>query len=98
MKNEGCHEGVIEQINQLFRGHLLESNPSLDEARRLRLDGIETNDNIQAKIKEAWLEVNNDNFDELADYKGYHQDFLRLFGFDFDAVDYDQDIDPQVEW
>jgi len=98
MKNEGCHEGVIEQINQLFRSHLLEANPVLDEAKRLRLDSVETNDEIQAKIKAAWLEVNNENFAELADYQGYHQDFLRLFGFDFDAVDYEEDLSPLAEW
>ncbi len=98
MKDENCHEGVIEQINKLFRGHLLNDDPTLDEAQRLRLDGVETNDEIQSIIKTAWQKVNNDNFDELADYAGYHQDFLRLFGFDFDEVDYEEDLDPMVSW
>jgi enoyl-[acyl-carrier protein] reductase/trans-2-enoyl-CoA reductase (NAD+) len=98
MKDEGVHEGVIEQINQLFREHLLNANPAVDEANRLRLDTVETNDHIQGLIKAAWQQVTNDNFAELGDYKGYNTDFLRLFGFAFDEVDYDADVNPVVEW
>ncbi len=98
MKDNNCHEGVIEQINKLFREHLLNESPVLDESNRLRIDGVETNDDIQGKIKAVWQKVDNDNFAQLADYEGYHQDFLRLFGFDFDEVDYEEDLDPVVKW
>ncbi|MEL0037289.1 MAG: enoyl-ACP reductase FabV [Gammaproteobacteria bacterium] len=98
MKDEGVHEGVIEQINHLFRTNILEESPELDEANRIRLDTVETNDHIQALIKEAWEQVNDDNFAELGDYKGYSADFLKLFGFGFEAVDYEEDVDPVVEW
>ncbi len=40
MKDEGCHEGVIEQIYGLFNNLLLSDNPPLDEAKRLRMDGV----------------------------------------------------------
>lgn len=98
MKDEGCHEGVIEQIYGLFNNLLLSDNPPLDEAKRLRMDGVETNDDIQGKIKSVWSKVTTENFPELGDYQGYNQDFLKLFGFEFDGVDYDQDVDPLVEW
>ncbi|MET1255453.1 enoyl-ACP reductase FabV [Aliikangiella maris] len=98
MKQEACHEGVIEQIYGLFTNNLLNSNPSLDEVSRIRMDGVETNDDIQAKIKAAWLKVNTDNMAQLGDYAGYHEDFLKLFGFGHAQVDYEQDIDPQVTW
>jgi len=98
MKDEGCHEGVKEQIYKLFAEHLLAESPQTDEQGRLRLDGVETNDHIQGLIKERWAIVNTENFPELADYAGYHQDFLKLFGFGFDNVDYDEDLDPRVSW
>ena len=98
MKNEGCHEGVIEQIYGLFSQLLLADNPSVDEANRLRMDTVETNDDIQGKIKAIWPNVTTENFPELGDYKGYHLDFLKLFGFGFDNVDYDADISPQADW
>lgn len=98
MKDQECHEGVIEQIYGLFNNLLLADNPPVDEAKRLRMDSVETNDDIQGRIKAIWSKVTTENFPELGDYQGYNQDFLKLFGFEFDGVDYDQDVDPIVEW
>ena len=41
-----------------------------------------------------WDSVTTETIDELTDYVGYHNEFLRLFGFGIDAVDYEQDVDP----
>ncbi|WP_199610966.1 enoyl-ACP reductase FabV [Flocculibacter collagenilyticus] len=98
MKNNDCHEGVIEQIYKLFSQQLFSDNPQLDNDKRIRMDSVETNDDIQAKIKVLWDKVNNDNFDELADYHGYHHDFLKLFGFGIKNVDYDADVSPLAKW
>ncbi len=98
MKDENCHEGVIEQINGLFRNLLLTDNPPVDEANRLRMDTVETRDEIQDKIKAIWPNVTTENFPELGDYAGYNQDFLKLFGFEFDSVDYDADVSPLADW
>lgn len=98
MKEEGTHEGCIEQTYRLLTEGLYATNPSLDEAHRLRMDGKETNEQTQSKIETLWQQVTQENFHQLADYKGYHQDFLNLFGFGFDAVDYEQDVDPRVNW
>ncbi|NVJ50059.1 MAG: trans-2-enoyl-CoA reductase family protein [Gammaproteobacteria bacterium] len=98
MKEEGCHEGVIEQIYGLFNNLLFAQDPQLDEAKRLRMDTVETRDEIQEKIKQRWAVVNSENFSELGDYTGYHLDFLKLFGFGFESVDYEQDVSPLAEW
>ncbi|MBA3988881.1 MAG: enoyl-[acyl-carrier-protein] reductase FabV [Idiomarina sp.] len=98
MKEEGTHEGCIEQAYRLLTEGLYHPAPSLDDAHRLRMDGKETNDATQAKIETLWHQVTQDNFHELADYKQYHQDFLNLFGFGFENVDYDKDVDPRVKW
>jgi len=98
MKDEGCHEGVIEQIYGLFNELLLSDDPEMDEENRLRMDGVETNDHIQGKIKAIWPDVTTENFPELGDYEGYNQDFLKLFGFGIDNVDYEADISPLASW
>ncbi|MBT1451094.1 trans-2-enoyl-CoA reductase family protein [Glaciecola sp. XM2] len=98
MKQEGTHEGCIEQIAGLFGKRLYANNPPTDELNRYRMDGIETNEATQAKIKALWDQVTQDNFHELSDYAGYHKDFLNLFGFEIQGVDYEADVDPMVHW
>ncbi len=96
MKAEGTHEGCIEQIYGLFRQCLYNPARVLDEAGRLRMDGKELADHIQAEVTALWQQVDTANIDTLTDYKGYHQEFLRLFGFGYSHVDYDADVSPMV--
>lgn len=98
MKEEGTHEGCIEQIFGLYTECLYGESGVVDEANRYRMDGKETNDATQAKIKALWDQVTQENFHELSDYAGYHHEFLKLFGFDIQGVDYEADVDPVVNW
>jgi enoyl-[acyl-carrier protein] reductase/trans-2-enoyl-CoA reductase (NAD+) len=92
MKAQGSHEGCIEQINGLFRQGLYSSSPLLDEAGRLRMDGKELADEVQDKVAALWGQVTTETIDSLTDYQGYHTEFLHLFGFGFNDVDYDADV------
>jgi len=96
MKEEGTHEGCIEQINGLFRQGLYSDTPLMDDAGRLRMDGKELSAHIQQAVKDLWGQVTTDTIDTLTDYKGYHNEFLRLFGFGYNHVDYDADVSPMV--
>ncbi len=98
MKEEGTHEGCIEQIQGLFTEKLAVDGPETDDMNRLRMDGKETNDATQAKIKALWDQVTQENFHDLSDYAGYHHEFLKLFGFDIEGVDYDADVETIVNW
>ncbi|MCT8126975.1 trans-2-enoyl-CoA reductase family protein [Alishewanella sp. BS5-314] len=94
MKAEGTHEGCIEQINGLFRQGLYATAPQLDDAGRLRMDGKELSDHVQQAVKDLWGQVTTDTIDSLTDYVGYHNEFLRLFGFGYQHVDYEADVSP----
>lgn len=96
MKREGVHEGCIEQIDGLFRQSLFGGEPIVDENGRLRADGRELNPVIQRQVEALWDEVTTENLDDLSDFAGYKQEFLKLFGFGLEGVDYDADVDPQV--
>ncbi|WP_158965886.1 enoyl-ACP reductase FabV [Paraglaciecola sp. L3A3] len=98
MKEEGTHQGCIEQIYDLFTEKLNQAQPSVDENGRLYMNGKETNDATQAKIKALWDQVTQENFHELSDYAGYHHEFLKLFGFDITGVDYDADVETLADW
>lgn len=96
MKEQGTHEGCIEQISGLF-DQLYLSEEILDEDNRIRVDGKELDDSVQQAVTDLWPLVETDNIFELTDYAGYKSDFLKLFGFNFDNVDYEADVSPLVE-
>lgn len=99
MKERGLHEGAIEQMNRLFCEHLYAPTnraPRLDAEGRLRLDDRELQEDVQQACRELWPRVTDANLRELTDYAGYKRDFLRLFGFERDDVDYDADVRVDV--
>lgn len=99
MKQQGVHEGTIDQLNRLFGERLYaDGEPEVDEAGRLRLDDWELRDDIQQACKDLWPQVTSDNLFALTDYAGYKHEFLKLFGFERDDVDYDAEVDPLVKF
>ncbi len=96
MKARGVHEGCIEQIDRLFRQSLYGDNPQLDDEGRLRVDGLELDPAVQTAVAELWQDINTDTLRELSDFDGYKHEFLQLFGFEVDGVDYEADVNPVV--
>ena len=96
MKAAGTHEGCIEQVYGLFKNSLYGSQPVMDDEGRLRADGKELLPEIQEAVTEKWQQVTTENLHQLTDFSGYKREFLKLFGFEVDGVDYDADVDPVV--
>ena len=96
MKADGTYEGTIEQIHSLFTENLYGETPRFDEGGHLFQNYKELEDDVQARVQHVWDTVDTDTIDELTDYVGYHNEFLRLFGFGIDSVDYEQDVNPDV--
>ncbi|MFO1370662.1 MAG: enoyl-ACP reductase FabV [Marinagarivorans sp.] len=97
MKEEGSHEGCIEQLYRLFTEGLYTATPRLDGQNRFRMDEKELAEHVQAKVTELWPLVTESNLFELTDFKGYTAEFLKLFGFGQPSVDYDADTNPEVQ-
>lgn len=96
MKEAGTHEGCIEQMQRLFSDRLYGADPQLDDAGRIRVDDWEMREEIQSAVAEAWDKVTTERIDELTDFKGYQEEFLKLFGFGMEGVDYSADTDPGI--
>ena len=99
MREEGVHEGCMEQINRLFTQHLFREDgvtANLDDKNRLRLDDWELREDIQAHCKQLWPKVTTENLSQVTDYIEYKAEFLKLFGFGVDGIDYEADVNPEV--
>lgn len=93
MKEEGTHEGEIEQKYRLFKDMLYGNKRISDESNRLRPDNLELDEEVQRKVNDILKNINNDNVDELTDIKGFIDDFMKINGFNFENIDYNEEVD-----
>jgi len=98
MKQLGIHEGCIEQLNRLYRTQLFNEQADLDEANRYRMDDWELRDDVQESCQKILPAVTDENLFSLTDFQVYKDEFLKLFGFGIDGVDYDADVDQVVNF
>lgn len=94
MKEDGSHEGCIEQVYGLMQ-KLYSDNPETDDARRLRMDQREMQAHVQKSVEDLWPQVTTENIDELTDFECYQQEFLKLFGFGLNGVDYEAEVETE---
>jgi enoyl-[acyl-carrier protein] reductase/trans-2-enoyl-CoA reductase (NAD+) len=98
MKAEGIHEGCIEQIQRLYQQRLYTGQAvPTDDKGRIRIDDWEMREDVQAKVAALWKESTTESLPEIGDLAGYKQDFLNLFGFGFEGVDYLAEADEMVQ-
>lgn len=94
MKEKGVYEDCIAQVHRLFSTRLYAGGPILvDEKGLIRMDDWEMRKDVQSQVRSNWEKLNDKNLDQFADMEGYHKEFLKLFGFGFEGVDYAADVD-----
>ena len=71
-------------------------DPIIDEVGRYRPDHLEQDEVLQEKVKEILNKIDNDNLHEVSDIKGFIDDFMKINGFNFDTVDYEEDVDMET--
>ncbi|MGZ9676074.1 enoyl-ACP reductase FabV [Flavobacterium sp. GNP001] len=97
MKQEGIHEGCIEQIQRLYQERLYTNGEvPVDEKGRIRIDDLEMRADVQEKVALLWDQAVTENVAEIGDLEGYRKDFYNLFGFDVAGVDYKADANEMM--
>jgi enoyl-[acyl-carrier protein] reductase/trans-2-enoyl-CoA reductase (NAD+) len=98
MKEEGIHEGCIEQIQRLYYERLYNGNSiPVDDKSRIRVDDWEMREDVQERVASLWEQATTESLTEIGDLAGYRKDFLNLFGFDFEGVDYTAESNEMVK-
>ncbi len=100
MKEKGLHEGCIEQMQRLFADRLYPASGKtpLDELGLIRLDDLEMKPEVQDEIAEIWPKIETDTIDQYTDFDGYQAEFLKLFGFGLEGVDYEADVEIEIDF
>jgi enoyl-[acyl-carrier protein] reductase/trans-2-enoyl-CoA reductase (NAD+) len=100
MKAKGVHEDCIHQIYRLLAQRLYNNRPlnqvPTDSQGRVRVDDGEMREDVQSEVAKLWEMVANENVLQIGDVKGYNSDFLKLFGFGLNGVDYNADVPTDV--
>jgi enoyl-[acyl-carrier protein] reductase/trans-2-enoyl-CoA reductase (NAD+) len=97
MKEAGTHEGTAEQIARLLRDHLGPGRtPTTDAAGRIRIDDLEMDPAVQARVVALWNTVTSETLMSAIDYAGFKHDFRVLFGFEVPGVNYAEPVETEV--
>ncbi len=96
MKEKNIHEGCIEQMYRMFNDRLYSGDLKLDGKGRICMDDLEMLPEVQAEVTKLWNQANNDNVKDITDIESYRKEFFRLFGFEFEGVDYNADVDIDI--
>jgi len=97
MKEMNLHEGCIEQIDRLLREKMRGPNgPEFDSKGRIRMDDWEMRPEVQERTNTLWQTISTENLRANSDYSGYEVEFLKLFGFGVEGVDYSADVETDI--
>ena len=97
MKKDGNHEGCIEQIQRLFKDRLYTSKEiPVDEKGRIRIDDWEMLESVQSQVSELWPIASTETLPSIGDLQGYKSEFLSLFGFGLEGIDYSIDSNENL--
>jgi enoyl-[acyl-carrier protein] reductase/trans-2-enoyl-CoA reductase (NAD+) len=97
MKKDGNHEGCIEQIQRLFKDRLYTGEDiPVDEKGRIRIDDWEMLESVQGQVADLWPQASTESLPLIGDLVGYKNEFLSLFGFGLEGIDYTVDTNENL--
>ena len=97
MKAKGTHEDCIEQMVRMLNARLYGQDLKLDAEGRIRVDDWEMEPDVQQAVADIWPSIRSETLNAESDYLGYQNNFLALFGFGLPGVNYDEDVEVEVD-
>jgi enoyl-[acyl-carrier protein] reductase/trans-2-enoyl-CoA reductase (NAD+) len=98
MKEKGVDESIVQQIYRLYADHLYGKKLSdASDSIRIRIDDLELGEDVQQAIKDIWVGICSENLREVSGFDEYKKQFLQLFGFEYEGVDYEANVEFHYE-
>jgi enoyl-[acyl-carrier protein] reductase / trans-2-enoyl-CoA reductase (NAD+) len=94
MKEQGTHEGPIEQAYRLIERVYNQEQVLVDEMGRIRLDDWEMDRQLQAEVDALWRNLNLEDVRGETDLEGIRKEFMQIHGFEVEGVDYALEVNP----
>ncbi|MFE3111882.1 enoyl-[acyl-carrier-protein] reductase FabV [Kitasatospora indigofera] len=94
-------DGLVPPVHQLAAlwDQLTGAAPlDLDADGRIRLDGFELADDVQAAVAERWENARTATVADLADLDWFRDEVRRLHGFSVPGIDYTAPVATDVPW
>jgi enoyl-[acyl-carrier protein] reductase/trans-2-enoyl-CoA reductase (NAD+) len=87
----------VEQSLELWN-QLTAHRPDVDRSGRIRLDGWELSEPVQAAVAARWRSITPETVTELADTAWFRAQYRALYGFDVPGVDYTVPVETALPW
>jgi enoyl-[acyl-carrier protein] reductase/trans-2-enoyl-CoA reductase (NAD+) len=82
---------------RLFNERLYGDDLQLDKAGRIRVDDWEMAPDVQQAVADIWPSISSETLFAQSDYAGYQKNFLNLFGFELPGVDYEEEVEVELD-
>ena len=93
MIRNDVHESILEHKYRLFKDMVYGDNRIVDEKGRIRLDHLEMEEAIQEETVALMESLSDAEVLEFSGTKIFLDEFYKINGFNYDNVNYDEDID-----
>lgn len=93
MIKHNVHESILKHKHRLFSDMIYGDKRILDDLNRIRLDHLEMDEHIQKETIDMMMRLSNEELLQLNGTKIFLRDFYQINGFEFDSIDYTQEVD-----
>ena len=93
MVRKGVHESILEHKYRLFKDMIYGNKRIVDTQNRIRVDHLEMEEHIQKETVHMMETISNEDLLQLNGTKLFLRDIYQINGFEFDNINYDEDID-----
>ncbi|MFV0255081.1 MAG: enoyl-ACP reductase FabV [Erysipelotrichaceae bacterium] len=96
MIKNNTHESIIQHKYRLFKEMIYGNNSIIDQQGFYRIDNYEMLTKTQLEVQELLNKVTPVNFKEVVEFSRFKKQFLKINGFDNQAINYDDDVEIEM--